>query len=470
MICLLSQYSMAGEEYLMVGKNLSYSFSFSGRLNYFSVRSSNKDVVEATYSDSQKGSYPNYSYSYSVKLVGLKTGVSTVTISYAYHKAYSSSVNPVTVERTYYVTVVDVTGVSIPSTLSVAIGNTYTFSPQISHPNATTTLTWQSNNTSVATVNSNGVMSAIGVGTATIYCTAHNGVSAQCVVTVNPVLATSVTLSSSSAELTTGETMQLTATVSPSNTTDKSVTWSSTNTAVATVDGDGKVTATGSGQCNIVATTADGSSKTATCQITVPANVLYANNAVGVPSGTLTLPVWLKNESPITGLQFELQLPEGVSVAKDSNGKFTATLSDRAQDQSISVSQLSNGNYQFVAFSASSSALTGSEGAIAYITLNVGEEMTTGEYSIGIKDVELTTTDGASLHHKDMTSKLTLTEAIVGDTNGDGRVTVSDAVGVVNHVLHRTPSVFITKAADVNGDGKITVSDAVSIVNIIMNK
>lgn len=428
--------------------------------NYCKNSNSSIASVASTAGTTQSGPITYNTYTFTV--VGLSSGIAT--LDFGYNDGYFTSY------ETYIVTVLGVKNISLPDKISLTLGDTYKFSPTIIDEGAQTTLTWRSNNTSVATIESNGSLTTTGVGNTTIICTAHNGVSAQCVVTVNPVLATSVTLSSSSAELTTGETMQLTATVSPSNTTDKSVTWSSTNTAVATVDGDGKVTATGSGQCNIVATTADGSNRIATCQITVSANVLYANNAVGVPSGTLTLPVWLKNESPITGLQFELQLPEGVSVAKDSNGKFTATLSDRAQDQSISVSQLSNGNYQFVAFSASSSALTGSEGAIAYITLNVGEEMTTGEYSIGIKDVELTTTDGASLHHKDMTSKLTLTEAIVGDTNGDGRVTVSDAVGVVNHVLHRTPSVFITKAADVNGDGKITVSDAVSIVNIIMNK
>ena len=157
-------------------------------------------------------------------------------------------------------------------------------------------------------------------------------------------------------------------------------------------------------------------------------------------------------------------------MAEDGAGKLVATLSDRAIDQSISGSRLSNGNYQFVVFSGTSSALTGSEGAIGYVTLNVAESMATGEYSIGVKEVELTKTDGTSLHHKDLTSKLTLTEAVLGDINGDGRVTVTDAVGIVNHVLHRTPSVFITKAADVNGDGSISVSDAVKVVNIVLNK
>lgn len=57
-----------------------------------------------------------------------------------------------------------------------------------------------------------------------------------------------------------------------------------------------------------------------------------------------------------------------------------------------------------------------------------------------------------------------------GDVNGDGNITISDAVAIVNYVLHRTPSVFIVEAADVNDDGNISISDAVAIVNIVLKK
>lgn len=82
-------------------------------------------------------------------------------------------------------------------------------------------------------------------------------------------LVTGITLTPDSATLTNkGETVQLTATVTPENAADKSVTWASSNTNVATVDANGKVTAVANGTCTITATTEDGSF-TAICTIKV---------------------------------------------------------------------------------------------------------------------------------------------------------------------------------------------------------
>ena len=57
-----------------------------------------------------------------------------------------------------------------------------------------------------------------------------------------------------------------------------------------------------------------------------------------------------------------------------------------------------------------------------------------------------------------------------GDANGDGKVTITDAVAVVNYILGNASTGFSAAAADVNHDGKITITDAVGIVNIILNK
>ncbi len=58
----------------------------------------------------------------------------------------------------------------------------------------------------------------------------------------------------------------------------------------------------------------------------------------------------------------------------------------------------------------------------------------------------------------------------LGDGNGDGKITITDAVGIVNYILGNPSKEFTEKAGDVNGDGKVSITDAVSVVNIILNQ
>jgi len=88
--------------------------------------------------------------------------------------------------------------------------------------------------------------------------------------TTLPILVTGVTLDKATLSLDTGKIGQLTATVAPSNATNKAVTFSSSAAETATVDNTGKITAIKAGKANITVKTADGA-KTAVCALTVTA-------------------------------------------------------------------------------------------------------------------------------------------------------------------------------------------------------
>lgn len=153
------------------------------------------------------------------------------------------------------------------TSLSLKVGETVTLTATVLPDNATNKkVTWKSSDSSVATVDSNGKVKAVAGGSATITATA-DGVSATCSVTVT-VPVTSVTLNKTELTLAKGSSETLIATVNPSNATNKGVEWSSDNTAVATVDKNGKVTAIDVGSATITVKTKDGSKK-ATCKITV---------------------------------------------------------------------------------------------------------------------------------------------------------------------------------------------------------
>ena len=154
------------------------------------------------------------------------------------------------------------------SSLELTEGETATLVATVKPDNATDkTVTWTSDKASVATVDASGKVTAKAEGTATITAKAGDK-TATCSVTVkkNVIAVESVTLDITSTILNTGETLTLTATVKPDNATDKTVTWSSSNSSVATVDANGKVTAVAQGTAIVTAKAGD---KTATCTVIV---------------------------------------------------------------------------------------------------------------------------------------------------------------------------------------------------------
>ncbi len=166
---------------------------------------------------------------------------------------------------------VKVTAISmLPSSMTLDVGEDKKIAAIVAPDDATDkTVTFTSSNTAYATVNGSGTVTGVKAGSVTITATANDGsgVTGTTNVTIKQP-ATAVSLSQSSATMNVGDTLTLTAGVSPDDTTDKSVSWSSSSSAVATV-ADGVVTAVSKGTATITVTTNDGSSKTATCSITV---------------------------------------------------------------------------------------------------------------------------------------------------------------------------------------------------------
>ena len=156
--------------------------------------------------------------------------------------------------------------------LSLVEGKTATLTATVFPSNATNkNVTWSSSNSSVASVSTSGVVTAKSVGKAIITAKAQDGgKTGTCEVTVNAatVAVTGLTLSESSVTINTGQTYKLSATIYPSNATNKGITWASDNYSVASVSSDGTITAKTTGTAKITAKSADGG-KTATCSVTV---------------------------------------------------------------------------------------------------------------------------------------------------------------------------------------------------------
>ena len=178
----------------------------------------------------------------------------------------------------------EVTGITLDITsASLKVNENITLTATVKPDNATDkTVTWSSSDESVATV-SNGVVVSHKIGKATISAKAGDK-TATCEITVEATPVTSITLDKTSASLKVKETVTLIATVGPNDATDKTVTWTSSDTSIATVK-DGVVTAVKVGTATI---TAKAGSKTATCTVTVTSSNVDAggNEDVGYEDWT----------------------------------------------------------------------------------------------------------------------------------------------------------------------------------------
>lgn len=197
---------------------------------------------------------------------GIANGTATITCQSVNNVTATCKVNV----RTYSTSVkLNKTSLSLYTTQKATLKATVS-------PSSTSdkSVKWSSSDTSVATVSSSGVVTAVGKGKATITCkTADSGKKATCQVNVTKKIAVNgLSLNKSSKTVYKGKTYQLKANITPSNASIKTVTWKSSDTSVATVTSSGLVTAKGNGTAKIICTSKDGK-YTATCKITVKTKV-----------------------------------------------------------------------------------------------------------------------------------------------------------------------------------------------------
>lgn len=173
----------------------------------------------------------------------------------------------------------------------------------------------------------------------------------------------------------------------------------------------------------------------------------------------------------LTAYQFDLTLPDGISLSVNDKGKFLVTKTSRYEDdsQTLNISKQEGNTYRFVCFSMSNEIITGTSGAILNAALTIGESVNEGSYEATISNIVVTKTDGTQLKLSDAKFKIVVTNVIKGDANGDGEVNVSDIVEIVNYIMNKPSDKFVFAAADMNGDGEVNVTDIVKVVSIIMS-
>lgn len=259
------------------------------------------------------------------KVTALKVGSATITVTTEDGKKTANcqvSVNP---------KIVNVESVSLDRTeLALTEGESTTLTAVVSPSNATDrNVRWSSSDATVASV-VNGKVTALKAGSATVTVTTEDGGrTASCRVTVKSkvVNVESVSLNKSSVALIAGESVTLVVTVSPSNATNKNVSWHSSDESVATVS-NGRVTTLKAGSAVITVTAEDGG-KTAICQVSVKPKIVKVQSvslnksSITLTEGESTTLTAVVSPSNATNKNVRWSSSDA-SVASVVNGKVTA--------------------------------------------------------------------------------------------------------------------------------------------------
>ena len=188
--------------------------------------------------------------------------------------------------------------------------------------------------------------------------------------------------------------------------------------------------------------------------------------------GKKQIAISLKNtKKQYEAFQFNLVLPDGVSIAKNGNSFMYSLNGARKEDHSISVKLQEDKSYLFMSFSMDDKAYKGTDGVLVYVTLEANAGLSLGRlYSLLIKSQVLTDITGEVLKWGDISTTIEVVKFIPGDVNSDGEIDENDIMAIAQHIMKQTPTDFDLDAADVNGDKAINAADIVEIVKIIKSK
>ena len=171
-----------------------------------------------------------------------------------------------------------------------------------------------------------------------------------------------------------------------------------------------------------------------------------------------------------TGCQFNITLPEGTDLVKQTYGGYDYTVSSRfSGTPSVQITPQEDGSYMVLIYSMNNTAIIGSEGVLISLPVKVVTGLPAGDYLGTITNIAFNNPDNTSAYLADVTFNITMPSFTLGDVNHDRTINITDVMMTVNHVVGQTPAGFHVENADVNGDHVINISDIMAIVNLVVN-
>ena len=338
-------------------------------------------------------------------------------------------------------------GFSLKSYTITNLGQTPSFTPKILPENtANKNVTWKSSNTNIATVNpSTGVIKAVNSGTCKITATTKDGTNLSASVDIIvDIKANSVALDKTSIQITSQNSInKLVATVTPTQASQK-VSWSSSNGNIAKVDSKGRVTPVGNGTCKIIATTTDGTNRTASCDVTVDVKFV-----TGISFDFNSYTITNVNQTPVFNPNITPSDAEDKSVRWSSSNTKVATVSSSGV-----IKAAGNGTCKITATTTDGTNLSASFNIIVNIkATKITLDKTKIELTTGKETEKITSSIEPSIANKAV--KYTSSNTSIATVSSDGVVTAVGS-GTCKITAAPTDGSKVTASCDVTVDIKTT--------------
>ena len=214
------------------------------------------------------------------------------------------------------------TSVSIPDSLSLTIGESSTIVPVLYPSNASTTFTWHSDNESVATVSSEGIVTGVSPGTTEISCTTHNGiVSNSCHVSVDWKSPEIIDITEDTCFIMQGEYLTVNCNIYPTG-ANPNVIWASRDEWIAPVNNNGLVAGYHIGSTYIVASSVNGLQDSCLVKVCQPAEAIHIRDNVSLAIGSQYK--YYVSFIPENGFANDLQwISDDTNIVEVDNGTIT---------------------------------------------------------------------------------------------------------------------------------------------------
>lgn len=184
------------------------------------------------------------------------------------------------------------------------------------------------------------------------------------------------------------------------------------------------------------------------------------------------LPIEMDNTDAITGVQFDLYLPDGMTLSEDEYGDYNIELSDRTtvRQHSVASRVMGDGALRVVVSSQQNATFEGNSGTLLTLVLFPKSTIESGDHDVTLKNIILTDPQATRYAASDMKSTISVSNYTMGDVNNDGHIDVADLAGVVRFILENADASLVFNAADMDGNGVIEINDYAALVNVILNQ